>query len=133
MNARGGSCCLGSESTHNAHARILVMLAGDESAVVEVPRCGLNHRIICRALVAMFQVASRQRPRRDAANPGPAKRPRLTTMRDLIGYGGETPNSRLADRRSAGDLSGRLVRRRSRAGFPKTPMGARHTRDTISP
>ena len=30
MNARGGSCCLGSESTYNAHARILVMLAGDE-------------------------------------------------------------------------------------------------------
>jgi hypothetical protein len=25
MNARGGSCCLGSESTYNAHARILVM------------------------------------------------------------------------------------------------------------
>ena len=33
MNARGGSCCLGSESTYNAHARILVMLAGDESVV----------------------------------------------------------------------------------------------------
>lgn len=33
MNARGGSCCLGSESAYNAHAQILVMLAGDESVV----------------------------------------------------------------------------------------------------
>ena len=33
MNARGGSCCLGSENTYNANARILVMLAGDESVV----------------------------------------------------------------------------------------------------
>jgi hypothetical protein len=33
MNARGGSCCLGSESAYNAHAQISVMLAGDESVV----------------------------------------------------------------------------------------------------